>query len=177
MYLPFPEIATTRLMLRQFSEDDLHNIYNGLSNPIVYRYYGVRFLSLEETKKQIEFYKGLEKNKTGIWWAICLQPHMTFIGAAGFNNYQETHKKIEIGFWLLPDFWGKGYLHEAASKICEFAFSKIKVHRIEAFVESENKKSESTLLKLGFELEGRMRDCEIKDNRFINLDIFAKLNT
>jgi len=33
------------------------------------------------------------------------------------------------------------------------------------------------LNQLGFQLEGIMRDCEIKDEQFISLEIYAKLNT
>ncbi len=35
--------------MRQFKEPDLNNIFLGLSNPDVIRFYGVHFNTLEET--------------------------------------------------------------------------------------------------------------------------------
>jgi len=47
----FPVLRTGRLLLRQFKEPDLGNVFLGLSNPEVIKYYGVHFKTLEETKK------------------------------------------------------------------------------------------------------------------------------
>lgn len=176
MITPFPEISTKRISLKQITISDINNIYIGLSDPIVYKYYGVRYLTIEATNEQINFYENLEKTKTGIWWAMYLNSDMDFIGAIGFNNYQPNHNKIELGFWLLPKYWGNGYVIEAAEEVCNFAFSEIKVHRIEALVENENENSKRTLRKLGFRHEGTMIDSEIKDGRYISLDIFSKFN-
>ncbi len=62
----FPVLRTGRLLLRQFKESDLENVFLGLSNPQVIKYYGIHFKSLEETKKQIEWFAELEKDETGI---------------------------------------------------------------------------------------------------------------
>jgi ribosomal-protein-alanine N-acetyltransferase len=63
----FPTIRTERLLLRQFVESDLENVYKGLSNPEIIKYYGVSYKTLEDTKAQMQFYSELEKNKTGIY--------------------------------------------------------------------------------------------------------------
>ncbi|WP_230383620.1 GNAT family N-acetyltransferase [Pedobacter endophyticus] len=163
-------------MLRKIEENDLEDIYRGLSNPEVIKYYGIHYDSLPETLKQLQWFKALEENKTGIWWAICDKNDGHFIGAIGFNNLSNQHKKIEIGFWLLPKFWGKGLIHEAAEVICNYAFDDLGINRIEAFVESENNNSKKALAKLLFEYEGTMKSCEIKNGKFISLAIYAKLN-
>lgn len=46
----FPIIKTDRLLLRQFVESDLENVFNGLSHPDIIKYYGVSYLTLEATK-------------------------------------------------------------------------------------------------------------------------------
>jgi [ribosomal protein S5]-alanine N-acetyltransferase len=65
---------------------------------------------------------------------------------------------------------------EAIPLICKYGFEKLALHRIEGFVEPENLNSKKALDKLGFKHEGTMRDCEIKNGRFISLDIYAILN-
>jgi len=175
--LPFPILATERLILRQFQETDIEPVYYGLSHPDVIKHYGVHYDSLSATREQIAWFKKIEKEETGIWWAVCNSHDHTFLGAVGFNNRNKEHRKIEMGYWLLPEFWGSGIMKEAAQMACNYAFETMRVHRIEAFVEVENKNSRKVLNQLGFQLEGIMRDCEIKDEQFISLEIYAKLNT
>ena len=104
----FPTIKTERLLLRQFTDNDLENVFTGLSDPNVIRYYGVSYATLEETKLQIKYFSELEQSDAGIWWAICAVNNLTFYGAIGLNNLMRQHKKAEIGFWLLPDFGESG---------------------------------------------------------------------
>lgn len=104
----FPNIRTEKYLLRQITDADLENIFLGLSNPDVIKYYGVSFSSLEETKEQLKFYRELEQSESGIWWAICSLNNHVFYGAIGFNNRNLIHRNAEIGYWLLPKFWEKG---------------------------------------------------------------------
>lgn len=172
----FPEIKTNRLLLRQFKETDLENVFLGLSHPDIIPYYGVSFSTLEETKEQMEFFTDLETNGTGIWWAICSLDNSEFYGAGGLNSLSKEHQKAEIGFWLLPDFWGKGILSEAMPIICEYGFQNLGLHRIEGFVESKNINCKNAMRKSAFMHEGTMVDCEIKNGKFISLDIYARIN-
>lgn len=173
--MDFPVLRTNRLLLRQFNEGDLDNIFQGLSHPQVIKYYGINFKSREETREQIKWFKDLEKSGTGIWWAIISNDTETFCGAIGFNNLSREHRKAEIGFWLLPPYWGKGIIYEAGTEVLLHAFGHLSLHRIEGLVEAENSNSAKALKKLGFEKEGRMKDYEIKNGKFISVDIFARL--
>ncbi|WP_316737976.1 GNAT family N-acetyltransferase [Pedobacter aquatilis] len=173
----FPELITNRLRLRQFEDSDLKNVYKGLSNPFVIKYYGVNYQTLNETQEQLKWFKTIQVEGTGIWWAISNIENGDFMGAVGFNNFNYLHKKVEIGFWLLPEYWKKGIINEAVTAICAYAFNSLNINRIEAFVESENADSKKALLKLAFEFEGTMRNCEIKNGVAISLSIFAKLKT
>ncbi|MBE7441504.1 MAG: GNAT family N-acetyltransferase [Flavobacteriales bacterium] len=174
--LEFPTIKTERFLLRQFVDSDLANVYKGLSDPKIIKYYGVSYNTLEETKAQMKFFADLEKEKTGIWWAICSLNNKTFYGAGGLNSLNKEHKKAEIGFWLLTAFWGKGIMTEVMPLICNYGFKNMDLHRIEGFVETDNVNCKNAMKKLDFIHEGTMKDCEIKNGKFISLDIYAKLN-
>lgn len=170
-------IKTDRLLLRPIKQEDKQNIYKGLSHPDVIKYYGVSFHSLEATEEQMTWYRELEQSETGIWWAICSLDGETFYGAGGFNNLSKQHKKAEIGFWLLPEFWGKGLMQEAFPAICNYGFETLNLNRIEGFVDSENSSCKKAVEKLNFKLEGTMRECEVKDGKFLSVDIYSKLKT
>jgi [ribosomal protein S5]-alanine N-acetyltransferase len=170
----FPNITTDRLLLRQIVDSDIDNIFKGLSHPDIIKYYGVNFQTLEATKEQMTFYADLESNETGIWWAVCSLDGKTFYGAGGLNSLSKEHKKAEIGFWLLTGFWGQGIMKEAMPLICNYGFDKLGLHRIEGFVETNNGNCKTAMAKLDFRHEGTMKDCEIKNGKFISLDIYAK---
>ncbi|WP_298223643.1 GNAT family N-acetyltransferase [Flavobacterium sp.] len=172
----FPTIKTERLLLRQFVENDLENVFKGLSHPETIKYYGVNYQTLEAAKEQMTFFADLEKKETGIWWAVCSPDNLTFYGAGGLNSLSKEHQKAEIGFWLISDFWGRGLMKEVIPLICDYGFNKLGLHRIEGIVETENKNCKKAMAKLGFQHEGTMKECEIKNGKFISLDIYAKLN-
>jgi len=170
-------IKTDRLLLRRIIPEDIENIYKGLSQPEVIKYYGISFTSLKATEEQMIWYRELEESETGIWWAICAKDGQTFYGAGGFNNLSKQHKKAEIGFWLFPEFWGKGLMQEAFPLICNYGFETLELNRIEGFVESDNINCKKAMEKLNFKHEGTMRDCEVKDGKFLSIDIYSKLKT
>ena len=162
--IELPNMKTDRLLLRQFVDNDIENVFKGLSDPNVIKYYGISFdslegtkeqmtWSLEGTKEQMTWFANLEKNETGIWWAICSLDNKIFYGAGGLNCLSKKHKKAEIGFWLLTDFWGQEIMREAMPLICKFGFDKLRLHRIEGFVESDNKNCKLAMSKLDFRHE------------------------
>lgn len=173
--MDFPTIKTERLLLRQFVDSDLENVYKGLSDPEIIKYYGVSYSTLENTKAQMQFFADLEKQGTGIWWAVCSSDNKTFYGAGGLNSLSKEHKKAEIGFWLLTEYWGQGIMTEVMPIICDYGFANLNLHRIEGIVETDNLNCKNAMKKLKFKHEGTMRECEIKNGKFISLDIYAKL--
>jgi ribosomal-protein-alanine N-acetyltransferase len=170
---PAPTLSTSTLRLRRITDRDLENIFLGLSHPEVVRYYGVRYDTLEATQAQMKYYAELEENGTGYWWAICNPADTVFYGAAGIYQINPVHLKAEIGFWLLPDYWGKGIMKEVMTILCQFSFDTLSLHRLEALVETDNVNCVKALEKFGFHLEGTMVDCEWKDDRWISLHIYA----
>ena len=169
------KIQSKRLLLRPFIESDIKSVFKGLSHPDIIKHYGVSFKSLEATKEQMNWFANLEKERTGMWFAVCSQDNKIFYGAGGLNDISKEHKKAEIGFWLLTDFWGKGIMTEAMPLICNYGFNELGLHRIEGFVESDNTNCKKAMAKLDFQHEGTMKDCEIKNGNFISLDIYSKI--
>lgn len=172
----FPTIETKRFILRQFKADDLENVYKGLSNPEVIKYYGVSYETLQATQEQLNWFVSLERENKGIWWAISSKDDNSFCGAGGLNDLSSANRKAEIGLWLLPDYWGKDIMREVLPRIVEHGFEKLNLHRIEGYVDSKNTNCKNALAKLDFNHEGTMVDCEFKDGKYISLDIYAMIN-
>lgn len=168
-------LQTERFFLKEIQPTEIQLIYKGLSDPQVYQYYGVRFLTLEATKEQMEWYEMLKETGTGIWFGIYDKVDDAFCGAGGYNNLEKEHQKAEIGFWLYPAYWGKGIMSEVMPKLLEYGFEELDLNRIEGFVENDNSKCKKALAKINFRLEGTMRQAEFKNGKWIDVDIYAKL--
>ncbi|MDB5232692.1 MAG: hypothetical protein JWN76_3497 [Chitinophagaceae bacterium] len=173
----FPKLLTERFVLRQIISNDQQQIFEGLSHPEVIKYYGVSYKTFEETKAQMNFYDDLLTRETGIWWGVCYKNNIEkIIGACGFNYWKKEHYKTEIGYWLLPGEQRGGVMSECLPIIINYAFTVMKVHRIEALVETENERSLELLNKLGFKQERILKDAEIKNSRYISLTAFALIS-
>ena len=173
----FPELTTERFSLQEFKEEDQAFVFKGLSHPQVIPYYGVSYQTFEAAKAQMDFYRDMQVNDTGTWWKIVNKDKGEKVGAVGFNNFNKQHNRTELGYWLLPEFWGQGIIAEVLPVVIDFIFHQKGVHRIEALVETGNVASEKVLKRLGFTYEGCMRNCEIKNEHYISLSIFSLLST
>jgi|JI8StandDraft_2_1071088.scaffolds.fasta_scaffold113729_1 ribosomal-protein-alanine N-acetyltransferase len=175
----FPFIKTQRLTLRPIiagEGKDIAELTEKQQQESPIRFYGVEFHTLEDAKIHIDWFDKLVREHKGIWWGISYHSQKDLIGACGFYNLSKAHKKTEIEFWLLPEHWHKGIMTEVLPNIIGYAFEALEMHRIEAFIESDNLFSKELLLKLGFKHEGTMQDCKVKHGKFISLDIFATIN-
>jgi RimJ/RimL family protein N-acetyltransferase len=64
---------------------------------------------------------------------------------------------IGLGYWVVPSARKRGIARRAVALASEWAIGAGGYARIEAWVEPDNRPSQSVLLAAGFELEGRLR--------------------
>jgi len=170
-------METKHYFLNEIQTQDKENIYKGLSDPDITKYYDVHYPTLEATQEQMDWYSDLKKNGTGIWFGIFDKQDNNFCGTGGFCELEQEHKKAEIGMWLLKESWGKGIMKEVMPALFDYAFTELDLNRIEGYVISDNIKCKKGLEKINFTYEGTMRDSEIKNGKAISIDIYAILKS
>ena len=169
----FQQLTTQRLLLEQINPEDQQFVYEGLSHPEVIPFYGVRYDSFDAAKAQMDWYESLQREGTGLAWKLVEKTTGEKLGVIAVYLYKPEHKKAEIGFWLLPQFWNKGFASEALNAVIDYWKVEKGLHRLEGFVEEGNAASSKLLEKAGFQREGKMVDCEIKNGRYISLLIYG----
>jgi ribosomal-protein-alanine N-acetyltransferase len=50
----FHALESKRVVLRQFIDSDLENVFKGLSHPEIIKYYGISFDTIDATKEQMK---------------------------------------------------------------------------------------------------------------------------
>ncbi|KOS22716.1 putative N-acetyltransferase [Escovopsis weberi] len=83
------------------------------------------------------------------------------IGSLGIMPKGDVeYRTWELGYWLTPSAWGKGYATEAAGAFVHWIFATWpRLNRIEAEVLTRNEGSAGVLAKCGFTREGVRRGC------------------
>ncbi len=154
-FTPFPVLQTGRLTLRQLRGSDDHDLLALRSNANVNQYLDRRpSQSLDDTRDFIHTVNDNVQRDASIYWAIALRGADNMIGTVCLFNFSENPSKAEIGYELLPDFQGKGFMHEAISTVLHFGFQRVGLRAIEAHTHSENHRSTSVLENLHFKRDG-----------------------
>ena len=79
-------------------------------------------------------------------------------GSTGLHRINWDVPSFEIGYWARTSFAGKGYITESTNALTRFAFQFLKAKRVEIRCDSTNQKSIAVAKRLGFELEGCLRN-------------------
>lgn len=98
-----------------------------------------------------------DKNPAQIAWTIRESISGDFVGELGIRLAATRFQMGEIYYNLIPTMWGKGYGLESCEALLHFAFTNLRLHRIEAGVAVENARSIRLLKRLGMTQEGRKR--------------------
>lgn len=176
--MTFPEIRTERCLLRQIDPADKADILRGLSDPAVTEFMPIHYSTLDEVENQMEFYRNHWEFGTGLFWAIELLESNSFAGVMGLYDINQLRNSAEWGFWLLPEFRGKGIIRETGPHIMDYAFLELDLNRVKAEIEAENKASVKVMEKFGFIYEGTLRQCEInRQGKYIDLMIYSRLRS
>lgn len=161
-FVPFPELETERLFLRQIEDSDMEQLYEILSDPEVAKFdYFYPIGSKEEAMKFIKRYKAeLEENEE-ITWGIILKETNKLIGICCLGDFNEGASRAEIGYDITRTEWRKGYATEALESVIYYGFNTMDLNRIEATITPGNDGSVKVLRRLSFTQEGIVRERDL----------------
>lgn len=172
----FPVLESERLIYREMQKEDASGLFSIRGNDQAMQYMdSVWHSSVEDSKVNIEEIQKAFLDKNGINWAIVEKDSNQFIGYFGYWRLDKSNSRAEIGYALIPEFWGKGYMKEAALTLIDFGFKQLKVHSIEANINPSNDASRKLLLKLGFKKEAYFRENYFYKGKFLDSEIYSLL--
>ena len=147
----FTNIETNRLVLKCIDHSDRDFIFEEFQNDFINRYlYDEEPMTdISQADELIDFYTMVEPRKQNRWVLIDKTTN-TKLGTCGYHLWNPDNKEVEIGFELMEQYNGKGYMLEAIEAIIEFAKHKMKVERINAIAYIKNKNCIKLLERLRF---------------------------
>ena len=98
------------------------------------------------------------------------------LGTIGYYHIKPEHYRAEIGYMLLTEYQGRGYVTEAINEVTKYGFKNMELHSIEAVIDPANLASAKVLEKCNFIKEGYFKESEFYNGQFIDTVIYSKLN-
>ena len=146
-------LETNRLILRDYRETDLDEMHRLWSDEKTMYY--LDDLICQTIDDTIVYLKTGLANEDGHYFCICEKPNDSFIGSIGYTIVDTTPlgKIVHLGYMLLPEYHGKGYMTEAVPLVINFAFTQDNCIRINTGCHKENDASRKVLEKTGFRKE------------------------
>jgi len=174
-------IETPRLILRDMLPSDAEGMFELDSNPEVLKYLGGKTMkNMDEAHELISFIRR-QYDDHGIGrWAAIEKASGDFIGWGGLkfittveNNRTHFH---DVGYRLIPRYWGKGYATESARSALAYAFTTMNLNEVVGTCHQDNKASRHALEKSGLRFveqymwkELRCDWLEITREQWVNL--------
>jgi len=176
-FQPFPVLETERLLLRRFSEADAEALFHIRSLDDVIRYLDRdKTASVEEALEMIrKINSGIDEDRSITWAISPRKGPEKLIGTIGFWRMDLAHHRGEVGYLLHPEYQRQGLMQEALGTALEYAFYKMRLHSVEAWVNPDNAPSIGLLEKNGFVKEAHYRENYYYRGRFLDSAVYSLL--
>lgn len=166
--------------LRQLEVTDAIDIFEAIDNQREYLGKWLPFVIFTKTVSDSETFVNSVVNapRERFELQFTVRRQDQFIGLIGFKDTDRTNKKTEIGYWLSEKYQKRGIITKSVEKLCDFAFNKLDLNRVQIKCAVGNQRSKNVPKRLGFKFEGIERQGELlTGNIFTDLEIYSKLKS
>ena len=132
--------------------------------------------SVEDEKRYIEDTHRWWKEQTLFDYGLFRKADDVYMGNLGVHSIQWRHDCCELGYWILGDFEGAGYMSEAVGAL-ESTLFQLGFHRIEIRCDASNERSAKLPQRRGYNLDGTLRQACKVPSGYRDTMVFSKLRS
>lgn len=149
----------SRLVLREFSEDDWLTMHRVDADPVVKRYLPSDPLTEEASKESVLWCIQQARTVPRVFYDLAIAlPSSEAVGWCRLTLRDDEVRQGEIPYMLRRDLWGQGLATEVASRLLGFGFKVLELHRIFATCRPANVASWRVLERVGMRREGHLHE-------------------
>lgn len=166
-----------RVNLRALQPSDAAAIHRHMTDRRVARWLPrlPRPYTLDDARSWIQITRKMAAITTDYHYGIEDPGTGEIIGMIGLNNVNWNDCKAEVGYWLAHKYWGQGLMSEALGLMETFAFRRLRLRRVHAFILETNAPSIAVLERAGYRREVVWRESRRQGGRWLDLHTFALL--
>jgi len=152
---PILELASARLLLRQWRDEDLPEFAAMCADPQVMRYFPAPLSRLESASLIGRVREHFAEHGFG-FWALERKDTGQFLGFTGLGVVgfdAPFTPAIEIGWRLAREHWGLGYASEAAWTALRCGFDRLVLDEVVSFTTVGNLPSQKVMQAIGMQYD------------------------
>ena len=121
--------------------------------------------------------RSLKQAEQGTGLVMLIEYDSRLVGIVGCNWIEPMNRSCEIGYWLDQDHLGQGIMTNATRRLINYAFDDLSLNRVSIPVAVENRKSRAIPERLGFKIEGIIREAEWLYDHFVDHILYGLLRS
>ncbi len=166
-----PRLQGSRIMLREYQRDDLPWIRQWVNNPSIVCHLSDIFLYPHAQESTEAYLDGiLEGSSDSRGFVIADRSTEAYIGQVNLDSIDWKNRVGRIGIVIGSlEHMGLGYGTEAMKLLTAFAFNEMNLNRLELDVYDFNERAIRCYLSCGFQQEGRLRERQYKNGRYVDV--------
>ncbi|KKO54724.1 GNAT family N-acetyltransferase [Paenibacillus sp. DMB20] len=134
--------------------------------------------SVTEVSHSADYIKGALKQaaenggfSAGIW------VRNELAGTISFHEIDWNNRSVGIGYWLDKPFQGQGLMTSACRVFTDHALMRMGLNRVEIRCATTNRRSRAIPERLGFVLEGIIREAEKLPQGYVNHAVYGMIRS
>ena len=164
------ELATPRLLIRDFVEADLADVHALRSDPEVARFMDFAPETIEQSRTWLEdviHHNGLRPRRAYNLAVVHTADACTigWVGTGHSSRYPDDPAEFGIGYMLARPYWGQGLMPEALSAVIAFVFESLGAARVSAWCWADNTASARVMAKAGMRFVRTYEQVEPKSRQ------------
>jgi ribosomal-protein-serine acetyltransferase len=169
------EQTELRLVDRQQTEELFHLLDSNRSYLRVWHPWVDLMRSTAEVEKLVAAWQQQYANNRGFCASIWYQGQLC--GAINHLNVDWLNRTTTLSYWLDAQLQGKGIMTNSCRAFVAHAFNAWKLNRITIECAPENTRSRAIAERLGFTLEGTVRQCEWLHDHYVDHAVYGLLRS
>lgn len=163
MSLVTPTLVTERLRLRPVEDEDAGFLWELMSAPFVLRYWDEPpWRDPSRAQRFVDQSRSAASEGSGARVLVERAQDGERLGWCGVSSWDPAFRSAELTLCFGQASWGHGHATEAGAALLDWAYATLDLNRVQAMADTRNIACGRVLHKLGFVLEGTLReDCVV----------------
>lgn len=157
----FDTLTDERVVVRPYREDDAQALFDAVAESREHIRPWLPFADAHQTVEESRDWiiQGLahwllrDNIQLSVW-----EHDGRFLGGVGLHPRDWKVGYFEIGYWLRASATGRGYMTAAVQLLVNYALDVLGANRLEIRCDERNQSSAAVARRLGFTLEGKLRN-------------------
>ena len=151
-----PALRGRLTTLREVSETDVYPLFTLFSNPAITAHMAPPPPTLAKFAGFVAWSQQQRAQGRGLCFGIVPDGMTAAVGILQIRSLDLTLSSAEWGFVLSAHFWSTGVFFDASNALVDFAFTTMRVDRLEARIALRNRRAHAAVQKLGARFESTL---------------------